>query len=673
MNPQVTLYRTFWRTFFILLCILLLMSVFKSQITPHSGLSILALLSHEKSAKYLNWQTLYDLAFFIIVVVTLHLVWAYLITISCKGAYRKTLDDGNRTLVWLIIVALHILFILSANSYFYPTSLLSIFRDSWISQPIVFIGLGAVLITLLSAGFIASKRYVQLVCWLSIIIFMGLPPNNSIFPYKSKSNKPNIIIIGLDGLRPDHLYPNDLKKYDHRLMPRLEEFLENSYLYKNSYTTLPRTFVAWYSLFTSQYPNQTGARFNLSPPKYFSKKLPLLDTLKSQGYNTVYAIDERRFNAIDQSYGFDHTTGPKIGVMDHVLTKASDTPILNLLGNQRFGKYLLPYVFLNRAKGTTYDPILFNNQTLNSLSDTKPNFLSIHFCLLHHPYTSKDFFTPNKAYWHGNYSYFMYLSLLEQLDLQFAHMMIQLERHGYLDNAQVFVISDHGDSFKLSDDRLIPKRDSASQQVNVDSYGHGTNVLDQTQARIILAHQKYSNGIPLHNGTIYSGIQSIIDIMPSIYDALKLPTPKEIDGQPLPQHPSQVDNERYVFVDSSKPVKSIDTSMVDTKKVFSESVGAYTAASDGQMQLTQSAYLKFIGLQQRSLYFQNWQLAFIPELDDLILVDLNEKQWRFLAKERETMPFRDMYIKLCEHYQEEISLSDNKICSDTSSISKLYD
>lgn len=51
----------------------------------------------------------------------------------------------------------------------------------------------------------------------------------------------------------------------------------------------------------------------------------------------------------------------------------------------------------------------------------------------------------------------MYQSLLRKLDVQFQDFMDKLKKQGMLENALVFIFSDHGESFKLVTDKLKPR------------------------------------------------------------------------------------------------------------------------------------------------------------------------------------------------------------------------
>ncbi|NRA84602.1 MAG: hypothetical protein HRU22_12780 [Gammaproteobacteria bacterium] len=51
-----------------------------------------------------------------------------------------------------------------------------------------------------------------------------------------------------------------------------------------------RTYTAWLSLLTGQYPVTHGGRFNLAPPELIDRDIDLLEKLKQRGYQTTYAM-----------------------------------------------------------------------------------------------------------------------------------------------------------------------------------------------------------------------------------------------------------------------------------------------------------------------------------------------------------------------------------------------
>ncbi|TLU61483.1 DUF229 domain-containing protein [Thalassotalea litorea] len=652
MMNKVTLRRTFYRSIAILILSMVLVFDYRSALQPIPRLSLLNILAHEKADEYLTLGVVIDLLYFIVVILVLHVLWAYIITISCSSFYRKMKSDNQRTILWLILVVLHWILVLAINSYIYPTSLLSIYRHSflatlWFITPVV----GALLF-LFFQGLWQRNQKIQIAVFATAFLFLMTPP---IF-WKNEDkykDKPDVILIGLDGLRPDHLQytsRHNTRNQAVSYMPNLDDFLDKTIIYDRAYTTLPRTFVAWQSLLTSQYPHQHGGRFNIPHPSLVNKDVAPLESLKKANYQTIYALDERRFNHIDKDYGFDEIVGPSIGIADQLITGVSDIPLINILTNVSFGKYFFPFLYLNRAQGKTYAPELFNNEVINRLDPMQPNFMAVHLCMLHWPYTSKDFINVKPELWNNNYPHFMYASLLEKLDQQFVHLISGLQRLGYLDNAIVYVFSDHGDGFRLERDKIMPAPKSPELKLRVTSWGHGTNILDQSQARILLAYNRFKNGQPVHTAKVVNGVFSITAIMPSILQQLNL-SAGNMQGKPFPIDEPQKPKEKIAFVDSSLPMKSIDTSSINETSLLYRSMDHYQVTANGHLVMTPDAYQDFTYLKQRAVYYRQWQLAYLPNLDDLIIIDLHRKEWSLYDTYVGEAPKLKLRHMLCNHYQ----------------------
>jgi len=478
-------------------------------------------------------------------------------------------------------------------------------------------------------------------------------------------NSPNVFIIGIDGLRPDHL---NYRNPDYDFTPNIDRFLSKASIFDDAYTPQARTYVAWMSILSGQYPINNGARFNLSPPELVQTELPLIRELNMKGYRTTYSIDERRFNQIDEEYGFDQIVGPKIGAADAIISNIADIPLINLFVNTPVSGKLFPYLYINRAYGKAYEPRLFNQAVSSSLSTNQPNFLAVHFCQLHWPYTSKDFIDIESAEWSGNYSHFMYQSMLSKVDKQFGHFMDELERRNFLDNAIVYLISDHGEGFMLDQDKLFNGTKGNDSKLNVNAWGHGTNILSQEQSNVLMAYSRFTFGSQSESQMV-SGIFSLVDIAPSLFSELNLSlesSDKAFDGAALPKDKASMTTgitEREVFVESSLPVKSINASFIDEQKVFSETASKYEVRTNGRAVMLPEVYHELIGKKQRSIYYKHWQLAMLPDFEELILVNTKKKSWSSLTNYQGNAPWGKMLNSLCEHYRDDQGFDPTDKCT----------
>lgn len=426
------------------------------------------------------------------------------------------------------------------------------------------------------------------------------------------------------------------------------------------------------SILSGLYPKSHGARFNLAPPELIDKDIPLIRELNEEGYKTTYAIDERRFNQIDEAYGFDEIVGPKVGAADAIISSMADFPLINLLSNTPMASTLFPYLYMNRGYGKGYSPIHFNQEVLASLSTKRPNFLAVHFCQLHWPFTSKDFIDVNKAHWEGNYNHFMYQALLSKVDEQVNALLTDLNEGGFLDNAIVYLISDHGEGFMLKRDVISSQSTQEGTTLSPNSWGHGTNVMSQEQTNVLMAYRRFNSSIDNQTPQQIKGTFSLVDIAPSLFNELNLAlqaTDKPFDGTVLTKSMPSI-TERTVFVESSVPFRSINASFIDENKVMSETASNYEVRENGRAVLIPTAYKEMVAKKQRSVYYKQWQLAFIPSYDELVLIDTDNKKWHNLSEYAGEAPWKKMLASICDHYEGDPGFDPKKACQQVLSASK---
>lgn len=362
-----------------------------------------------------------------------------------------------------------------------------------------------------------------------LLINLAFPTQQKIITDASTATKPNIIIIGVDSLRPDFLsYFGNTKK-----TPQFDEFLNHATVFANAMTPLARTFPAWVSILTGEYPKKTHVRFDLANQSELDLSSTLPAILRQHGYETIYAMDETRFSNVGTNFGFDHVLTPPVGLNDFLLGTFNDFPLSNLVVNTRMGKWLFPYSYANRPAFITYNPDSFLQFLSPSLtqSRTKPLFMAIHFCLPHFPYFYAEYGVRHPK--NGTLYYWMSLKRAER---QVQDFLTLLQQDGLLQHSIVILLSDHGEALELSGDRITennafisdktkttiptfypPSRDL--EKIN-QSAGHGTDVLSLSQYHSMLAVRLYGMGIA--PAKMVSGWVSLLDIKPTILGLLNI-------------------------------------------------------------------------------------------------------------------------------------------------------
>ena len=345
----------------------------------------------------------------------------------------------------------------------------------------------------------------------------------------ASSRMANVILLGIDSLRPDLIDP--------QRTPHVREFLADAVQLTDTITPLARTFPAWASILTGRAPHVTGAYMNLLPRDRIQTGDTLPAEFRRKGYRTIYAIDETRFSNIDQSYDFDQIVTPAMGATDFVLSSFADTPLSNLLVNTTMGAWLFPHLHANRAAHVLYDPDTFVRRLDRELRFDRPLFLAAHLTLPHWPYTWANSTFEQASSGPGTEAgpREAYLSAVKRADRQFGDVLAMLRRRGALDNALVVVLSDHGEALRSDGDLLsgyLPEK--ARGAAGFQNQGHGSSVLSPPQYRVVLAFRAFgSAGDLLPPRGEVDVPASLMDIAPTVLELLAIPSSARFDGLSL--------------------------------------------------------------------------------------------------------------------------------------------
>lgn len=320
-------------------------------------------------------------------------------------------------------------------------------------------------------------------------------------------NYPNILIIGIDSLRLDQLSRNGGPQW---VTPTINKELQKSIIFDNAYTPLARTFPSWVTILTGQVPVEHKVRYNLAKIDNNDLKPKLLTTvLKSIGYRTVYATDERRFSNIDENFNFDHIIGPELGIADFIEGNINDFPTNNLVIFSPLGELFFPFNALNRASYITYTPRHFASKVRSFISthkrDNQPLFVATHLCLAHWPYSWRTSPASNSNPLEE------YQFALNRVDTQIKTILSAIENEKR--NTIVVLLSDHGEALGLTSD--TPKPLVTGHNHPEPRHGHGTNVSSLTQYQVLLAFRTMTPSTVNH-GIASEKLASLADIKPTI-------------------------------------------------------------------------------------------------------------------------------------------------------------
>lgn len=607
------------------------------------------------------------------------LVWCFTIGItSLLPWYRK------KQLEWGIgIWCLGLATILAANQYWFPNSKFSeltsiifispaLAKMAFIVSFALFGGIG-----LASLGYFLWRIHLSSIrglCSLASVFLLAVTGMHFYSPADltgsttATEKRPNIIIIGIDSLRPDFLnfFGNESTN-----TPFMNQFLAHSTVFSEAITPLARTFPSWTSILTGQYPRLVNVRSNLAnqDKAHLANALPAL--LQQQGYRTIYATDETRFSNISSLFGFDEIITPPIGLNDFLIGTFNDFPFSNLLVNTSLGKWLFPYSYANRPVYFTYEPDsflklvepVFHQHYQQSL------FLAVHFCLPHAPYM-----------WAGLVGDKMdprirYEKSINRVDSQVRDFLALLKENHFLDHAIVVLLSDHGEALELSGDRITDKHLYAGKKDHMPKFyppsldeedwdqsaGHGTDVLGLTQYHALLAFQFF--GVEGQRTGVVPGVVSLLGIKPTIMEVLGLP----VDNKPFSLAPylagkqTVADRHQHFFLESDYSPEAIRTVYPEAKKLVLEGVQLFQIdPATTRLTVRPAMEQMIIQSKQYADIYDHWMLALYPQDKHSqmpILVNLVTGEWTndlhsSLAK---SSPVQKMMSALKQFYGTEIN------------------
>jgi arylsulfatase A-like enzyme len=631
------------------------------------------------------WKIVPVIAYFILVQLSLHIIyWLFASYASFLVADFFAIDNKLISSLAIVIWFTGISTILLANATLYPNSVYSSFISSFIPYQImavityILLSMSCIILAICCCqqSLVLFKKYHSLTITLVALAFV-IAFGTKVFytrqapHHASHLPHPNIILIGVDSLRPDFLSFFGAEEKT----AFFDNFLQQSVVFSEAVTPLARTFPSWVSILTGKYPKNTGIRYNLANTNALNMADTLASHLKTLGYQTIYATDETRFSNIDQQFGFDHVVSAPIGLNDFLLGNFSDFPFSNLLINTVFGKWLFPFSYGNRPAFITYNPDSFLNLVAPYLSNAseKPLFLTIHFCLTHYPYLWAGLSG------HGNTPLERYAASILRVDQQIKRFYRLLNQNHLLDNALVVLLSDHGEALELAGDRITDEYryqanktlakyngprfypPSLDEELVNQSAGHGTDVLGLPQYHSLLAFRAY--GFASYQPRTVSGIVPLIDIKPTILDLMYLP-PQKADGKTLAPliagKMRQLTTKEHIFLESDYSPAAIRTVYPNAHDVLLEGIELFTINPlNTRLTVKKTMGEMIVKSKQFADIYGHWMLALYPQSNQTkmpILINLNTGLWTNDLSSRfaKQAPVTEMLQALLNFYHDEI-------------------
>lgn len=456
---------------------------------------------------------------------------------------------------WLVLVAGNAwLFPLSNHAYFFSS-----LNRLWLAPLLATLLVLGVLLTLGRWGRIALPGFLALaVAGLALTAW----PDRG----RPGAGARHVILLGIDSISPMVL------EAERQHLPQMAALMGQAQVFERAYTPLARTFPAWVSILSGASPAEHGALFNLRNLDGVQRDGLLTQVLAGHGMRPVWAIDERRFSNMDRSFGFDAVVGPSAGALDFLLQRANDAPLTNLMLQHRWTRALLPYSALNTASYANYDDVGFVDAILSQLrAQPGPVFLAAHFESAHFPFHTRH---AQRALTRDHSLEARHVEALEVVDAQLARLLDGLRAGGYLDDALVIVLSDHGESLG----QLELQTTRGGEVLELRSSGHGTELLSELQNRVLFGTLRFRDGAPIDPPARHT------DRMVSLTDVRGIVESFAATGAPvLPDAGRCMTVETGLRLSAAASYKTLDPALV-----AAQGAGFYEIDAVGRMRLKES-------------------------------------------------------------------------------------
>jgi len=311
------------------------------------------------------------------------------------------------------------------------------------------------------------------IAWaFAAIILLGLAsaPNRLL----AADGPANVVVITLDTLRADHLGCYG----DHSIAtPNLDALARGAARFTHAFTPVPITLPAHTALFTGSFPMATGVH-DFSGNKVPTSAVTLAKVLHDHGYSTAAFLGAA---VLDSRFGL----------------------------NQGFDTYFDHFDFdrldetnLDMAKRSG-DQVIDNALEWLKANPRRPFFLWVHLYDAHYPYTPPE---PYASRYAGR----PYDGEIAFDDAQVGRLIAFLRELGLFDNTVLAMAGDHGEGLGEHGEKT-----------------HGFFVYNST------LHIPLFVRVPGAGARTIEKEASLVDVMPTLLQALHLPIPPSVQGRSL--------------------------------------------------------------------------------------------------------------------------------------------
>lgn len=355
----------------------------------------------------------------------------------------------------------------------------------------------------------------------------------------------NILMIGSDTLRADHLSINGYKR---NTTPFIDTLATKGTYFKNCFVPIARTAPSLASIFTANWPDRHKIKTNYSSQEQAKamNQASLGSILAKNGYQTSVISDWAGSDFGKFDFGFSRKNVPQDQWNLKYLIRQGPKDIrllLSLFCHNKIGKRILPELYYLAGVPLSEQLGRDARQEINTLaSEGQPFFLNVFMGTTHPPfssnypyyekytdsqYTGKSRFCmsrlttpeeviesqqePREAF-DLDQVIALYDGSIRQFDSEVEKIVKHLEQSGLSDNTIVVIYSDHGiDLFEH------------------DTWGQGNSIASDASAKTPLIIYAPRIG---EASVVQNKVRSI-DIMPTLLELTGLSAPGNVDGVSL--------------------------------------------------------------------------------------------------------------------------------------------
>jgi len=311
--------------------------------------------------------------------------------------------------------------------------------------------------------------------------------------FLNSKEKNNILLITLDTVRADHL---SYTGYNKITTPNIDQLAKKSIVFQNAYSPVPITLPAHISILTGLHPQSHGVHdnsiFNLR-----NSVETMAEFLKNYQYQTAAFVSSIILNhQYGLNQGFDLYD-------DNIKYDAYNNPI----GERK-------------AEETTEAACKWIKKS------TAPFFMWVHYFDPHFPYNPPKPFSEK-------YASNLYDGEIAYVDKSIGSLLNCLYKKYHKSNLIILLVADHGESLgEHGEDR------------------HGILLYNSTLKVPFILH------FPDQEHSVINYNVSLIDLLPTLLDYLKLPIPNYIEGKsliPIIKNKNPSDKQRILFFETFMP------------------------------------------------------------------------------------------------------------------------